>query len=68
MIGKKGRGEIESAVTLIFGIMIILIFLFSGIVSDISRAFEGFGALGALLSFLFILMIVVAIWEAFNKK
>jgi len=69
---KKGRNEIEKAITLIFGCVIFIVFVIilfsSGIVSDIFKAFSIFGSLGILLSILFILMIVFAIWEALTKK
>ena len=67
-MNKKGRGEVESAITLIFGIIITVIILSSGIVSDVFRAFSGFGALSGILAILFLLMIFFSIWEALKRK
>jgi hypothetical protein len=67
-MNKKGRGELESIVTTIFGIIIIGILFASGFVTDIFQAFNGFGIVGGILSILFILMICLAIWEALKRK
>jgi len=65
---KKGRGELESAITTIFGVVVIIILLTSGFINQVFSAFEGFGAVGGILSILFILMIILAIWEAIRRK
>jgi len=69
---KNARSEIEKAVTAIFGIIIFFIFIFvflsSGVIPSIFEAFNVFGALGGFLAFLFILMIIISVWEAFNKR
>ncbi len=67
-MNKKGGGEVESAITLIFGVVIIFILLTSGFVSEVFSAFGGFGALGGLLAILFIFMIIAAIWEAVRRR
>jgi hypothetical protein len=52
---------------IIFFIFIGLIFS-SGIISNFFEAFSVFGALGGVLALLFILMIIVSVWEAINKR
>jgi len=70
-MNKKGRNEVEGAITLLFGIVIffifISIFLSSGIITSLFNAFSVFGALGGLLAFLFIVMVIISVWEAINK-
>jgi len=71
-MNKKGRNDIEGMLTLFFGIIIffifISIFISSGIMLQIFTAFSVFGAVGGLLSALFILMIIFSVWEAINRK
>ena len=67
-MNKLGRGELESAITTIFGIIIIVILFTSGFVSEIFSAFAGFGAYGGILSILFIFMVIGIIWEALKGK
>ena len=67
-MNKKGRSEIEKAISTIFGIIIIFILISSGFISQVFQAFSGLEASGGILSILFILMIVAVIWEAFRRK
>ena len=67
-MNKKGNSDFEKIVAGFFGVIVILIILTSGIVKDIFGAFSVLGTLGGLLGFLFIIMIVLSIWEAFNRK
>lgn len=67
-MNKQGRSEIEKVVSTIFGIVIILVLISSGFISQTFQAFNGFEAFGGILAVLFILMIIVAILEAFKRK
>lgn len=68
MKNKKGRGEIEKGVSFIFGIVIIIILISSGFIQQIFQAFSGFNAFGGILAIIFVLMVFVAIWEAFKRR
>ena len=67
-MNKIGKGEIEQVVSAIFGIIIILILISSGFISQVFQAFNGLEAFGGVLSILFILMVIAVIWEAFKRK
>ena len=75
-MNKKGNSKFEKIIAMIFGIVVIILVLTSGLVAitiqAFSNAFGTLGTLGALfgglLGLLFIGMIVLSIWEAFNRR
>jgi len=77
-LDKKGRGDLEKGITLVGGISIIIFFVYTlfsaGIASEIIKAFSsafspfGFGALGGFLGFLFIIMVIIAMFANLRKK
>lgn len=71
-MNKKGSGEIERIVGLVFGIFVfimILIILASGdFFSSIMRAFGTLGPLGGLAGFFFILALLAGILKAIFDK
>lgn len=75
-MNRRGNSEFEKIVAMIFGAIVIIMVLTSGLVtitiSAFSNAFGTIGTLGALfgglLGILFIMMIILSIWEAFNRR
>ena len=65
MYNKIAKGEMETIVSIIVFISIILIFAFGGVFSAIFQTFNTpvFGGYGTLLGILFILIIVVTLFE-----
>jgi len=72
-MNKKGRGEVEKAISAFFGIVVLFILfgtlISSGIFGEIFASLSStLGILGFLVGLIIILAIVKAIWEAFENN
>ena len=73
MMDKKGRSDIEKAISAFLGVVVMIVLIgtlassgvFSVIINSLTSAM---GIIGALLGILIILAIVKAIIEAFDKR
>lgn len=72
-MNRKGESDIEKGIILLGGIGVAIFFVVtvvkSGIYNEIVGSLTGvFGPIGGLLAFLFVVMIVVAIFENLKRR
>lgn len=70
MKNKKGEGKLEMILGGIISIVILVVFLSSGVFGEIIMAFNTpeFGSFGFLLGVLFILMIIIGVLSKIFEK
>lgn len=70
MKNKKGKSELEMIFGAIIFVIIMIVFISSGVFREIIKVFNTpeFGGLGAFLGILFIIIIIIAFFEKLFGK